>query len=106
MRLCSETVSHGGKIPDKPGYPLDFKSAIRCYQKCLYVSKNDDILIATVHWLYMSLRRSGEYKAAEKVLEPIHFQMDIIESSVYFDLLCVHLIELIYCESGRIYPYC
>ena len=54
----------------------------------------------------MSLRRSGEYKAAEKVLEPIHFQMDIIESSVYFDLLCVHLIELIYCESGRIYPYC
>jgi len=68
----------------------DFKSATRCYRECIKVSKNDDMLVATSHWLYMSLRRSNDPEGAEEALLPIHPEMDIIENSSYFELLLMY----------------
>ena len=68
----------------------NFNSATRCYRECIKVSKNDDMLAATSHWLYMSLRRSDDLNGAEEALLPIHPEMDIIENSSYFELLLMY----------------
>ena len=68
----------------------DFESAVRCYRECIEVSGNNDMLVATTHWLYMSLRRSGRQEEALIVLDPIHSGMDIIENSSYFELLLMY----------------
>ena len=68
----------------------DFDKAVRAYKECLNFSKNDDMLVATSHWLYMALRRSGKKEEANEVLEPIHEKMDIIEDADYYALLLLY----------------
>ncbi|MEE8586252.1 MAG: hypothetical protein V3T83_15515, partial [Acidobacteriota bacterium] len=58
--------------------------------QCLKRSKNDDMLVATSHWLYMTLRRLDRSEEAEKVLQRIHPDMRIIENTAYFDLLLMY----------------
>jgi tetratricopeptide (TPR) repeat protein len=65
----------------------DFKKALNAYRKCEKVSKNPDMLVATTHWLYMTLRRLNRNTEAKKTLEPITDNMDIIENDVYYNLL-------------------
>jgi tetratricopeptide (TPR) repeat protein len=68
----------------------DFESALRSYRECLKVSGNPDMLVATTHWLYMTLRRMGRAEEAARVLEPIHEGMDIIEDHAYHRLLLMY----------------
>ena len=42
----------------------DFKAALNAYREAMKVSKNPDMLVATTHWLYMTLRRLGRTKEA------------------------------------------
>lgn len=65
----------------------DFKKALNAYREDIKVSKNPDMLVATTHWLYMTLRRLNQNKEAEKALEPIKDGMDIIENQAYYTLL-------------------
>ena len=46
-----------------------------------------DLLVATSHWLYMTLRRLGRDDEARQVLKPIHADMYIIENHSYHRLL-------------------
>jgi tetratricopeptide (TPR) repeat protein len=68
----------------------DFPAARRAYETCLEWSKNDDMVAATTHWLYMTLRRLGDEAAAARVLAPIRAEMDIIENRAYHDLLLMY----------------
>lgn len=68
----------------------DFEMALEAYRECLKRSKNDDMLVATSHWLYMTLRRLERAEDAEKVLERIHPDMHVIENTAYFDLLLMY----------------
>ena len=68
----------------------DFEQALRCYRRCLAVSKNPDMLCATSHWLYMTLRRLGRDDEAAIVLEPIDEEMDVIENQAYHELLLMY----------------
>ncbi|MEZ5424956.1 MAG: tetratricopeptide repeat protein [Pyrinomonadaceae bacterium] len=68
----------------------DFKSALKAYRNCLKGSKNPDMLVATTNWLYATLRRLGKTDEAEKVLEPIADDLDIIENDSYYKLLKVY----------------
>ena len=68
--------------------------AVRCYRECLKVSRNPDMLCATSHWLYMSLRRLRQDDDAVRVLEPIHAGMDVIENHGYHRLLLMYKSEL------------
>jgi hypothetical protein len=68
----------------------DFERALRCYRECLEVSKNPDMLCATSHWLYMTLRRLGLDDEAAAVLEPIDAEMDVIENQAYHELLLMY----------------
>jgi tetratricopeptide (TPR) repeat protein len=65
----------------------DFKSALTAFSNCLDVSKNDDMQVATRHWLYMILNRLNRKEVAEIILEPIHENMNIIENVAYHELL-------------------
>jgi tetratricopeptide (TPR) repeat protein len=65
----------------------DFKKALKAYNECVKVSKNPDMLVATAHWLYMTLRRLGEEKKAAKALRLVAGEQDIIENADYYKLV-------------------
>ncbi len=65
----------------------DFKSALNAYREADKVSKNPDMLVATTHWLYMTLRRLGREKEATKVVAVIKPDLDVIENADYYKLI-------------------
>ncbi len=65
----------------------DFKRALKAYHEAEKVSVNADILVATKHWLYMTLRRLGKTKEAEKSGAKIKDNLDIIENDDYYKLV-------------------
>jgi len=64
--------------------------ALAAYRQCLKVSNTPDRLVATSHWLYMTLRRLNRTREATKVLTPVGPQMDIIENRGYYRLLLMY----------------
>jgi tetratricopeptide (TPR) repeat protein len=67
-----------------------FEPALRAYRDCLRFSKNADMLSATSHWLYMTLRRLHRPSEAAAVLDAITPDMDIIENGSYHKLLLMY----------------
>jgi hypothetical protein len=45
------------------------------------------MLVASTHWLYMSLRRLGRTAEAARALEPIRPDLDVIENQSYYRLV-------------------
>jgi tetratricopeptide (TPR) repeat protein len=68
----------------------DNQRALSSYLECMKVSKNPDALVATSHWLYMTLRRLNREPDAAKVLESISEGMEIIENDGYYRLLLMY----------------
>jgi tetratricopeptide (TPR) repeat protein len=68
----------------------DFPGALEAYRECEKFSKNPDMLVATSHWLYMTLRRMGREEEARRVLEPVTSGMDVIENGDYHRLLLMY----------------
>ncbi|HEY5826256.1 MAG TPA: tetratricopeptide repeat protein [Cyclobacteriaceae bacterium] len=65
----------------------DFAKAEQAYLECLKVSDNDDLITATVDWLYMTYQRENKKEEAKKLLERINDQMTIVENDSYFNRL-------------------
>ncbi|MDI1240415.1 MAG: tetratricopeptide repeat protein [bacterium] len=65
----------------------DFKKAARAYAECQKVSKNNDMLVATVYWRYMTLRRLGKAKEAKRLLDSLPKDLDVIENEDYLKLI-------------------
>jgi tetratricopeptide (TPR) repeat protein len=65
----------------------DFKSALRAYEEAEKVANNPDMLVATRHWHYMTLRRLGKKGAAEKSLRSIPDNLELIENDDYYKLV-------------------
>lgn len=72
----------------------DFERALDAYRECLKYSNNPDMLVATSHWLYMTLRRLGRDDEAAAILQPISADMEIIENGDYHRLLLMYRGEL------------
>jgi tetratricopeptide (TPR) repeat protein len=72
----------------------DLEGALEAYRACLEVSKNDDMQVATRHWLYMTLRRIGREAEAATVLEPVRMNMEILENQAYHKLLLMYRGEI------------
>ncbi|NIM51250.1 MAG: hypothetical protein GTN62_15020 [Gemmatimonadales bacterium] len=72
----------------------DLARAASSYRMCLDFSNNPDMLVATSHWLYMTLRRLGQSQDAAAVLTPIDAGMDIIENHSYHRLLLMYKGEI------------
>jgi tetratricopeptide (TPR) repeat protein len=68
-----------------------FEEALGDYRTCMeYSVSNDDALVATSDWLYMTLMRLGRKEEAAKVLEPISENMNIIENYSYHHRLLLY----------------
>lgn len=72
----------------------DFKDAERAYQECQKVSKNNDMLVATVYWRYMTLRRMGKAKEAKRILDSLAKEIEVIENTDYLKLVKLNRDEL------------
>lgn len=68
----------------------DFEKALYAYEMCMKASEIDDKVIATAHWYYMTLRRLGKKDEADKILETIHADMDVIENYHYHKCLMMY----------------
>jgi tetratricopeptide (TPR) repeat protein len=68
----------------------DLERALAAYRECLDVSGNPDMLVATSHWLYMTLRRLGREEEARAVLAPIRADLEVIENGAYHRLLLMY----------------
>ena len=72
----------------------DFEKALPAWRTCLALSKNPDGIVSASHWLYMTLRRLGRPVEAERVLEAISTDMEIIENAAYHKLLLMYRGEI------------
>ncbi len=72
----------------------DFARAVPVYRREIADARNDDRLVSTMHWLYMSLRRLGRDAEAVAALAPIRPQMNVIENDTYHRLLRMYKGEL------------
>ncbi len=68
----------------------DFAKALPFYQEDVKAAVNPDMVVASSHWLYMTLRRLGRNQEAAAVLAPIHADMEIIENGSYHRLLLMY----------------
>ena len=69
----------------------DFEKALTAYREGMNVSRvNDDMLVATSDWLYMTLRRLKRDEEARAVLDPIREQMDVLENGAYHARLLMY----------------
>lgn len=65
----------------------NFDKAISAYQKCMEVSDNDDLKVATTTWLYRTYIKIGNNEEAMAVLEPIDKNMNLVENRAYHNIL-------------------
>jgi len=68
----------------------DLDNALRVYEAAIAETPNDDMRVATTHWQYMSLRLLGRDAEARAALEPIHEDMNVIESMPYHQLCLLY----------------
>ena len=68
----------------------DFEEAEPIYRACMDASVHPDSKVATAHWLYMTLRRSGKNDEAREFILGLDLEEwapEVIESGAYLDLL-------------------
>jgi tetratricopeptide (TPR) repeat protein len=65
----------------------DFPRALNAYREAEKVSTNADMLIATTHWLYMTLRRLRRTNKANETLAAIKDDLDVVENADYYKMI-------------------
>ncbi len=68
----------------------DLDNALRVYEIAIAQTPNDDMRVATTHWLYMTLRLLGRDEEAARALGPIRADMNVIESMAYHQLCLLY----------------
>jgi len=68
----------------------DLENALRVYEIAIAQTPNDDMRVATTHWQYMTLQLLGRKEDAVAALEPIHPDMNVIESMAYHQLCLLY----------------
>jgi tetratricopeptide (TPR) repeat protein len=68
----------------------NYAKAYDAWAECMKVSKNDDSIVATSDWMWMTLMRLNRKAEAAKVLEPITPKMDILENTAYHRRLLMY----------------
>jgi tetratricopeptide (TPR) repeat protein len=68
----------------------NFAGALDAYRRCLEVSTNDDALVATSDWLWMTLMRLNRPDQAAVVLDRITPTMEILENGSYHRRLLMY----------------
>lgn len=87
----------------------EYANAAKAYEECMKFSDNDDLLVATSDWLYMTYQRLGRKAEADSLLTNINSQMSIIENESYHKRLLMYKGEyqpelLLAVEQGGVAP--
>ena len=69
------------------------ESAEKAFTNSLNTASNNDMRVASTHWLFMVLMRSGKTIEAQKILEPINKELKLVKNDTY------HKIVLFYKEE-------
>ncbi|MEM1178993.1 MAG: tetratricopeptide repeat protein [Acidobacteriota bacterium] len=81
----------------------EWGAAVDAYRRCLELSKNDDMRVATSYWLVLALHRrapqggdaaDGDLEEAQALLAEIHPDLDVIENHDYQRLMLAFKGEL------------
>ncbi|MBM3807156.1 MAG: hypothetical protein FJW22_03080 [Acidimicrobiia bacterium] len=67
-----------------------YDQAYEAWVECMKVSNNDDSIVATSDWQWMTLMRLNRKADAAKVLERIQPKMDILENTAYHRRLLMY----------------
>jgi tetratricopeptide (TPR) repeat protein len=68
----------------------NYAKAYEAQVECMKVSNNDDSVVATSDWMWMTLMRLNRKAEAEKILERISPKMDILENQAYHRRLLMY----------------
>lgn len=68
----------------------NYEPAYNAYVECMKVSNNDDSVVATADWMWMTLMRLDRKAEAAKVLDRITPKMDILENGSYHRRLLMY----------------
>ena len=68
----------------------DNRQALLAWEKCLDIADNDDMKVATLNWLNITLRKMGRPKDADHHLLDVTKDMEIIENHDYYDILVMY----------------
>lgn len=71
-----------------------FDEALKAYRHCLAASKNNDMQVATLDWLYMTLRRLGQEEEAQAAIAEVHADMELLENYAYHRRLLMYKGEM------------
>jgi len=68
----------------------NYDKAISSFKKCITYADNDDLIVATTDWFYMTYRKIGNLPAAQELLAPISRRMNIVENYAYHQRLMMY----------------
>ena len=68
----------------------DNRQALLAWEKCLDIADNDDMKVATLNWINITLRKMGRQKDAEQHLRDVSNEMEIIENRDYYSILLMY----------------
>ncbi|WP_373520273.1 tetratricopeptide repeat protein [Aquiflexum sp.] len=68
----------------------DWENALEAYKNCLAASNNDDLIVATLDWYYMTLVKLGRKEEALRLIESVNTEMIIIENDAYFKRILMY----------------
>ncbi len=67
-----------------------FSEAQKAYEHCLAAADNNDMRVATLDWLYMTLRRLGQDDAAAKLIAEVTPELKILENHAYHQRILMY----------------
>jgi tetratricopeptide (TPR) repeat protein len=65
----------------------DFPAALLAYEACARAVSNDDHLVSSTYWRYLTLRRLGRHEEATALLARIPDELNLLENHAYHRLL-------------------
>ncbi|MDX1547401.1 MAG: tetratricopeptide repeat protein [Rhodothermales bacterium] len=68
----------------------DYERALEAFERCLVAAGNNDMRVATLDWVYMTLRRLGRHGEARALLGAIHPDMELLENHAYHRRLLLY----------------
>jgi tetratricopeptide (TPR) repeat protein len=68
----------------------DYPSALKAYKKCIKVSNNPDMFVATANWYYITLLKMGLKRDAEDLLKTIDQNVTLLENQDYHKILLLY----------------
>ena len=67
-----------------------FDDAVQAFQVCFDLAENNDMRVAAADWLYMSLRRAGWHDEANRAIEFVSSDLEVIENDSYLQRLLMY----------------